>query len=54
MNRNEGSSESAQTAAYANELEKKIKEKLGNGARVDQPATDVPAGIDPVTGEVVF
>jgi recombination protein RecA len=38
----------------ANELEKKIKEKLGIGARVDEPATDVPAGIDPVTGEVEF
>ncbi|GAB3756888.1 recombinase RecA [Microlunatus parietis] len=36
----------------ANELEKKIKEKLGIGARVDDPA--VPEGIDPVTGEVEF
>jgi recombination protein RecA len=33
----------------ADELEKKIKERLGIGARVD-----VPAGIDPVTGEVEF
>jgi recombination protein RecA len=33
----------------ANELEKKIKEKLGIGPRVD-----VPAGVDPVTGEVEF
>jgi recombination protein RecA len=33
----------------ANELEKKIKEKMGIGPRVD-----VPAGVDPVTGEVAF
>jgi recombination protein RecA len=33
----------------ANELEKKIKEHLGIGPRVD-----VPPGIDPVTGEVEF
>jgi recombination protein RecA len=33
----------------ANELEKKIKEKLGIG-----PQVDVPAGVDPVTGEVAF
>src|SRR3954467_10073762 len=33
----------------ANELEKKIKEKMGIG-----PQLDVPAGIDPVTGEVEF
>jgi recombination protein RecA len=33
----------------ANELEKKIKEQLGIG-----PQVDVPAGVDPVTGEVEF
>jgi len=33
----------------ANELEKKIKEKMGIG-----PQLDTPAGIDPVTGEVEF
>jgi recombination protein RecA len=33
----------------ADELEKKIKERLGIG-----PQVDVPAGIDPVTGEVEF
>jgi recombination protein RecA len=33
----------------ANELERKIKEKLGLS-----PATDVPEGVDPVTGEVEF
>ncbi|MFT4164322.1 MAG: recombinase RecA [Microlunatus sp.] len=33
----------------ANELEKKIKERLNIGPRVD-----VPAGVDPVTGEVEF
>jgi recombination protein RecA len=33
----------------ANELEKKIKEKMGIGPRVD-----APAGVDPVTGEVEF
>ncbi len=33
----------------ANELEKKIKERLGIG-----PQLDVPAGVDPVTGEVEF
>jgi recombination protein RecA len=33
----------------ANELEKKIKEKMGIG-----PQVDLPAGIDPVTGEVEF
>ena len=33
----------------ANELETKIKEKLGIG-----PASDVPEGVDPVTGEVEF
>ena len=33
----------------ANELEKKIKEKMGIG-----PQIDIPAGIDPVTGEVDF
>jgi recombination protein RecA len=33
----------------ANELEKKIKERMGIG-----PQVDVPAGIDPVTGEVEF
>jgi recombination protein RecA len=33
----------------ANELEKKIKEKMGIG-----PQVDVPAGVDPVTGEVEF
>ncbi|QDP97185.1 recombinase RecA [Microlunatus elymi] len=33
----------------ANELEAKIKEKLGIG-----PASDVPEGVDPVTGEVEF
>ena len=33
----------------ANELEKKIKEKLGIG-----PKVDVPADVDPVTGEVAF
>ncbi len=32
-----------------NELEKKIKEKLGIG-----PQVDLPAGVDPVTGEVAF
>ena len=37
----------------ADELEKRIKEKLGIGARVDDPA-EVPEGIDPVTGEVEF
>ena len=31
------------------ELEKKIKEQLGIG-----PQVDVPAGVDPVTGEVEF
>ena len=33
----------------ANELEKKIKERMNIGPRVD-----VPAGVDPVTGEVEF
>jgi recombination protein RecA len=33
----------------ANELEKRIKERMGIGPRVD-----APAGIDPVTGEVEF
>ena len=33
----------------ANELEKKIKERMGIG-----PQIDLPAGIDPVTGEVEF
>jgi recombination protein RecA len=33
----------------ANELEKKVKEKMGIGPRVD-----APAGVDPVTGEVEF
>ncbi|WP_375426421.1 recombinase RecA [uncultured Friedmanniella sp.] len=33
----------------ADELEKKIKEKLGIG-----PQVDAPAGVDPVTGEVEF
>ncbi|GAB2582561.1 recombinase RecA [Microlunatus antarcticus] len=33
----------------ANEIEKKIKEKMGIGPRVD-----APAGVDPVTGEVEF
>jgi recombination protein RecA len=33
----------------ADELEKKIKEKMGIG-----PQVDLPAGIDPVTGEVEF
>jgi len=33
----------------ANELEKKIKEKMGIG-----PQLDAPAGVDPVTGEVEF
>jgi recombination protein RecA len=33
----------------ADELEKKIKEKMGIGPRVD-----APAGVDPVTGEVEF
>ena len=33
----------------ANELEKKIKEKMGIGPRVD-----APAGVDPVTGEMEF
>jgi recombination protein RecA len=33
----------------ANELEKKIKERMGIG-----PQVDLPAGIDPVTGEVEF
>lgn len=33
----------------ANELEKKIREKMGIG-----PQVDTPAGIDPVTGEVAF
>ncbi|HEY5822414.1 MAG TPA: recombinase RecA [Propionibacteriaceae bacterium] len=33
----------------ANELEKKIKEKMGIG-----PQLDAPAGVDPVTGEVAF
>src|SRR3954453_3764095 len=33
----------------ANELDKKIKEKMGIG-----PQVDTPAGIDPVTGEVEF
>ena len=33
----------------ANELEKKIKEKMGIGPRLD-----APAGVDPVTGEVEF
>jgi recombination protein RecA len=33
----------------ANELEKKIKERMGIG-----PQVDVPAGVDPVTGEVAF
>ncbi|RCK71398.1 MULTISPECIES: recombinase RecA [Desertihabitans] len=33
----------------AHEIEKKIKEKLGIG-----PQVDVPAGVDPVTGEVAF
>ena len=33
----------------ANEIEKRIKEKLGIGARLD-----APAGVDPVTGEVAF
>ena len=33
----------------ANELEKKIKEQMGIG-----PQVDVPAGVDPVTGEVEF
>ncbi|HEX6351944.1 recombinase RecA [Actinophytocola sp.] len=33
----------------ANELEKKIKERMGIG-----PQVDLPAGVDPVTGEVEF
>ena len=33
----------------ANELEKKIKELMNIG-----PQVDVPAGVDPVTGEVEF
>jgi recombination protein RecA len=33
----------------ADELERKIKEKLGVGARKDE---EVPDGVDPVTGEV--
>jgi len=33
----------------ANELEKKIKERMGIG-----PQVDVPAGVDPLTGEVEF
>ena len=33
----------------ADELEKKIKERMGIG-----PKIDLPAGIDPVTGEVEF
>jgi recombination protein RecA len=33
----------------ADELEKRLKERLGIG-----PQVDVPAGIDPVTGEVEF
>jgi recombination protein RecA len=33
----------------ADELEKKIKERMGIG-----PKVDLPAGIDPVTGEVEF
>ena len=33
----------------ADELEKKIKERMGIG-----PQVDLPAGIDPVTGEVEF
>jgi recombination protein RecA len=33
----------------ANEIEKKIKEKMGIGPRLD-----APAGVDPVTGEVEF
>jgi len=37
----------------ANELEKKIKEKMKIGPQVDVPA-EVPAGVDPVTGEVAF
>ena len=36
-------------ADLADELEKKIKERMGIG-----PKIDLPAGIDPVTGEVEF
>ncbi|MDO5499279.1 MAG: DNA recombination/repair protein RecA, partial [Propionibacteriaceae bacterium] len=35
----------------ANEIERKIKEKLGVGGPA---AEEVPAGVDPVTGEVEF
>ncbi len=39
----------------ANELEKRIKEKMGIGPQLDQPAdVGAPDGVDPVTGEVAF
>ncbi len=41
----------------ANEIEQRIKTKLGIGVKADGAAadpTEVPEGIDPVTGEVVF
>jgi len=38
----------------ANEIEARIKKALGIGAKGDEPAADVPEGIDPVTGEIVF
>jgi len=37
----------------ANEIEKRIKEKMGIGPRLDAPAA-VLNGVDPVTGEVAF
>ena len=38
----------------AEEIEQRILSKLGIGDRPDASAREVPEGIDPVTGEVVF
>ena len=39
----------------ANEIEKRIKEKMGIGPQLDAPAAgSAPVGVDPVTGEVAF
>src|SRR5699024_2977426 len=38
----------------ANEIERKVKEKLGIGVKTEEQNGDAPAGVDPVTGEVTF
>ncbi|GAA1396462.1 recombinase RecA [Luteococcus peritonei] len=38
----------------ADEIETKIRQALGLGGEGEQPAAEVPEGIDPVTGEIAF